>query len=98
MARPKLKINAKRCERLKQIIEETGIHQNQLCADTGISQQAISAMVNKKANVTDQTAELIIERFPQYSLAWLKGDTDYKNNADKFNTIISQVQHEGDLY
>ena len=97
MSRPKKEINAKRCERLKQIISETGIKQNQLAVETGISQQSISAMVQGKANVTQTTAEIIVDRFPQYSIEWLLGFPDFKNNAEKCRSIISQAQHEGDL-
>lgn len=78
MPRPKAEINAKRCERLKQIIREQGIKQTKLSEETGISQQAISAMVRGKANVTETTAEIMAEKFPQYSVEWLLGFTDYK--------------------
>ena len=97
MPRPKAEINAKRCERLKQIIREQGIKQTKLSEETGISQQAISAMVRGKANVTETTAEIMAEKFPQYSVEWLLGFTDYKNNAEKFGITVSQMQHEGYL-
>lgn len=97
MARPKIEINVKRCERLKQIIEETGVKQNELAFNTGISQQAISSMVQKKANVTETTAEIIVKMFPQYSFEWLMGYTDYKNNTEKLCAVISKAQNEGDL-
>ena len=69
MPRPKAEINVKRCERLKQIIKEQGIKQTELSEETGISQQAISAMVQGKANVTEATAEIMADKFPQYSVA-----------------------------
>lgn len=97
MPRPKAEINVKRCERLKQIIKEQGIKQTKLSEETGISQQAISAMVQGKANVTETTAEIMAEKFPQYSVKWLLGFTDYKNNAEEFRITISRMQHEGDL-
>lgn len=97
MSRPKAEINVKRCERLKQIIKEQGIKQTELSEETGISQQAISAMVQGKANVTETTAEIMVEKFPQYSVEWLLGFTDYKNNAEEFGMTVSQMQHEGYL-
>lgn len=97
MPRPKAEINVKRCERLKQVIKEQGIKQTRLSEETGISQQAISAMVQGKANVTETTAEIMAEKFPQYSVEWLLGFTDYKNNAEKFGITASQIQHEGHL-
>lgn len=71
------------------IINETGIKQNQLAKDTCISQQAISAMVQKKANVTETTAETIIKKFPQYRIEWLMGYDDYKTEEDRIDTIVS---------
>lgn len=97
MSRPRVEINVKRCKRLKQVIDETGIKQNQLAADTGISQQSISAMVQEKANVTDTTVEIIVKRFPQYSAEWLLGYSDYKNNSERFAAVVSQTQDECDL-
>ena len=97
MSRPKGEIKGLRCKRLKEIIEREGVKQNQLSEETGISQQSISAMVQGKANVTETTAEIIVKRFPEYSIEWLLGFSDYKNNAEKFRAVISQAQHEGDL-
>lgn len=97
MPRPKAEINVKRCERLKQVIKEQGIKQTRLSEETGISQQAISAMVQGKANVTETTAAIMAEKFPQYSVEWLLGFTDYKNNTEEFGITVSQMQHEGYL-
>lgn len=73
MSRPKGEIKGLRCKRLKEIIEREGVKQNQLSEETGISQQSISAMVQGKANVTETTAEIIVKRFPEYSIEWLLG-------------------------
>ena len=90
MSRPKGEIKGLRCKRLKEIIEREGVKQNQLSEETGISQQSISAMVQGKANVTETTAEIIVKRFPEYSIEWLLGFSDYKNNAEKFRAVISR--------
>lgn len=97
MARPKGVINEKRCKRLKQILVETDTSQKQLHEMTNISQQAISAMIKKYANVTETTAKLVTDLFPNYSFEWLMGYTDYKNNSEKFAAVISKAQNEGDL-
>lgn len=97
MSRPRAEINIKRCKRLKQLIDETGIKQNQLAADTGISQQSISAMVQEKANVTDTTIEIITKKFPQYSAEWLSGYSDYKNTTERFAAAVSRACDEGEL-
>ena len=78
MARPWVKINVKRCKRLKQIIDETKITQYHLAELTNISPQSISNMVRCKANVTEKTARAVVEAFPQYNFEWLMGQSDYK--------------------
>lgn len=83
MARPIVEINVKRCNRLKQLISETGIRQTQLSELTNISQQAISNMVQCKANVTETTARAVIEVFPQYNFDWLMGYSDYKTGLEQ---------------
>lgn len=97
MARPKREVNVERCKRLKQILDETHTTQKSLFEKTGISQQAISAMVQKRANVTETTAKLVTDLFPQYSFEWLMGFTDFKNNSEKLRTVISEMQDEGYL-
>ncbi len=97
MARPKGVIHVERCKRLKQIIDETNVNQKWLSGKTNISQQAISEMVNEHANVTETTAGLITDLFPQYSFSWLMGYTDYKNDSEKFNAVISDMQDESNL-
>lgn len=88
MSRPKGEINVKRCERLKQIISETGISQKELRKKTGVSQQAISAMVRGNANVTETTAKLVTGLFPQYSVDWLMGNSDYKNESHFVSELL----------
>ena len=97
MARPRAKINDKRCMRLKQLIGERKITQTQLSEETGISQQAISAMVQGKANVTETTSAAIVRLFPEYSTEWLLGFSDYKNNKEKFRSVIARGQDESNL-
>ena len=97
MARPKGIIHEERCIRLKQILDDTHTTQKWLSKKTGISQQAISAMIKKNANVTETTAELVTDLFPQYSFEWLMGYTDFKNDSEKYGSVISEIQHESDL-
>lgn len=97
MARPKKEINVERCKRLKQILDQTHTTQKCLSEKTNISQQAISAIVKKQANVTETTAKLVTDLFPQYSFEWLMGYADFKNNSEKFDAVIAKMQDEGSL-
>ena len=93
MARPHTEIKEIRCNRLKQILEETKTTQKQLHEAINVSQQGISQMVNCKANVTSTTATAVIKLFPQYRLEWLMGFDDYKTNADVYVSRINSLDH-----
>lgn len=82
MARPREKIHVERGKRLKQLCEEQGITQEELSRRIYISQQNISRMINGKANVTENTARIIAEKFPDYSFDWLMGHTDFKTSDE----------------
>lgn len=99
MARPWVKINVKRCKRLKQIIDETKITQYHLAELTNISPQSISNMVRCKANVTEKTARAVVEVFPQYNFEWLMGHSEYKTELEqrlspKIFAIVSKKKRE----
>lgn len=82
MARPKKEIHVERGKRLKQLCDEQGISQQELSRRTNISQQNISCMVNGKANVTENTANIIVKEFPEYSFEWLMGYSDFKTSDE----------------
>lgn len=92
MARPKLVINPKRCERLKELIHENTTQQK-LSVLTGISQQAISAMVNERANVTETTAREVLKHYPEYRFEWLMGYDDFKTTSEQISSITGS-RHE----
>ena len=53
-------------------------------------------MVNMKANVTEETAHTILEKYPQYRFEWLMGLDDDKTVNEKNARIVSTAQAEGD--
>lgn len=97
MARPAIKINPKRAERLKIVIDDKKITQKHLSELTGISQQAISAMVNGKTNVTETTARAVVDIFPEYRFEWLMGYIDDKNAAAQLERICNELNCEANL-
>ena len=94
MARPKVKINANRGLRLKQICDEKGITQTQLSKLVNISQQAISNMINGNATVTETTAIEVIKVFPEYRYEWLM---DFDNVNTKEEKKIQVWEQEGKI-
>lgn len=73
MARKKVEINPIRGERLKELLKELNIKQNELAKRIHISQQTISKIIQGKANLTEDTAKAIAKEFPAYSFDYLMG-------------------------
>lgn len=94
MARPKGKINPERGLRLKQICNELDITQAELAKKTHISEQAISGMINGKMNVTETTAKVIHESYPEYSFEWIMDYSKYKSDWDEAVDKITIANEE----
>lgn len=78
MPHPKAEINPLWGERLKILLKEVDLRQSQLAAKIPISQQTISKIINGSASLTLQTAQRIVDLYPQYRIEWLTGRDDYK--------------------
>lgn len=76
MSRTKTEINPKRAENVKKLIEAEKITQTELADRIHMTQQNISRIVQMKQPLTEETARLIIEAFPEYRIEWLLGYDD----------------------
>lgn len=90
MPHPKAEINPLWGIRLKEICEQCDIRQAELAKRIFISQQTISKIINGKATLTLQTAQRIIDLYPQYRIEWLTGRDDYKTYNDVFNALFDK--------
>lgn len=82
MGRPRIKINPKRGQRLKQLCISENITFKSLADSIPISAQSISEIVNGKASLTEQVARRVVELFPKYRFEWLMGFDDFKTEAE----------------
>lgn len=82
-------------KRLKQLLNETRTTQKQLSAKIFLSQQTISQIVTGAASLTPSNAQRIVELFPDYSLEWLLGLSDYKNQKEKNIETFNKIQRDG---
>ena len=97
MSKRKTEVKAIRAKRLKELIDAEGLTQKAFAKKVNYSQQLISDVVNMKTALTEATAEEIISSFPKYSVEWLLGLTDHKNNAEAFRDSINQMNEAGQL-
>lgn len=88
MARPRVEIQRKRGENLKQLCRDEGISQAALANMIHISQQTISKICTGKATLTEQTAKLIVEKYPQYRLEWLLGYDCFKTVDERISALL----------
>lgn len=90
MPRKKVEINPIRGKRLKELLNDQKTDQKELSKQIFISAQTISKIVNGKATLTEQTARLVIDKYPFYNFEWLMGYSDFKYNH-------SEKKHNDDL-
>ena len=97
MSKRKTEIKAIRAKRLKELIDAEGLTQTAFAKKVNYSQQLISDVINMKTALTEATAQDISSAFPEYSVQWLMGLSDHKNDADAFRDSINKMNEEGDL-
>lgn len=94
MGRKKTEINPIRAERVKMILEREKITQTELAERIFQTQQNISRIMQKKQPLTEETARLIIDAFPDswYRIEWLLGYDD----AMTFEEWADKIQYQKD--
>ena len=97
MSRKKTEINPIRAKRLKALIDEEGLSQTDFADIIHMTQQNVSRIINLKTALTEATASEISSSFPKYSVEWLLGLSDHKNEAEAFRDNIDKMNQEGDL-
>ena len=95
MSKRKTEINPIRAKRVKYIYDDQGLTQAQFAERIGMSQQNVSKIVNMKIPLTDTIAQVIINEFPQYRLAWLWGVDNFPTEPDRIRAFFKTLQDEG---
>lgn len=72
MGRKPVPIKTIRGARLKMLMEEQELTQTRLSKITGIDQRLISKIINGKANLTEENARWITEKFPGSAITFEK--------------------------
>ena len=96
MSRKKTEINPIRADRLKTLIDASGITQKQLADRIYQSQQNISRIIQKRQPLTEETARLIISAFPDFRIEWLLGYDDIMKKQDLIPTKYEKMRIEKD--
>ena len=97
MSRKRTEIVPIRAERVKILINREGITQNDFAVRIGQTQQNISRILNLKTALTEETARIIVEKFPEYRIEWLLGYDDSMTNRDVLSSAINQMNEESSL-
>ena len=77
-----------RIARLKKILDEEQITQEQLVLKIGCTQQTISRIMNGKQVLTEHTAHDICNIYTNYTAGWLLG---YVDNGEKESSIQKAI-------
>ena len=93
MPRPRVAINPKHSGILVEVLRREQISQAELSRRIHISQQTITDIRQGRANITQSTAEEIVKVFPQYSLNWLLGLSEFPTEEEQIADAIMTVMH-----
>lgn len=94
MARTKQEVNPKSADRLKQLYQDHNITQEWLSKKTGISQNTLSRIANKKTALSHVVATEIVKALPDERVEWLMGSDDYRTESEKTFSLFSDWNNE----
>ena len=81
--------NKKVGKRVKELYKSHGMTQAKLAEALGYSDQnTISQIVNGHRSLTPEAANTLVRMFPEVSLDWLLGRSDYKNEGDRLMDLL----------
>lgn len=69
-------------ERLKRLLAEQNISQKDLAEKLGVSPTSVNHWVNGKVHMNDYNASLIHDVYPEYSVEYLRGYSEYPNETE----------------
>lgn len=81
---------------LREMLQERGWTQDQLCTITGYGKQAISLIVNEKSGVSADMAKALAAAFGNLPEEWLKWDSQYRLSVAEAD--VSDIERRAHLY
>ena len=85
------KVTPKQAERLRSVLNETGLNQTHFGQHVGVDQRTISKILLGKGAMSEGVAKDISRVFPEYDAAWLLGLSDFKNEKDMAEKLLEQA-------
>ena len=64
MSRKRVEVNPIRGKRLKMLLTENGIDQQELADKIGYTKEHISYIINGRRNLTEEAAQAVVKQFP----------------------------------
>lgn len=97
MGRKRTEINPIRGERLRKLLKDHGIDQNDFATMINYSEEHISYIINGKRNLTVDAAERIVEMFPGTRIEWLLGYDSYetefmKSGCEYIKPVLERIR------
>ena len=83
MSRQRTEINPIRADRVKILMKREKITQTILAERIHQTQQNVSRIMQKRQPLTEETARLIVNAFPEYRIEWILGYEDFMTEKDK---------------
>ena len=84
-------------EHLDTVLKEKRLNQAEFADSFGFSTSSVSEWMNGKRPMSDRTARVIHERWPEYSPDWLRGYDLGRNPSDNFLETIAASREESNM-
>ncbi len=98
-------IKITRSKRLKKVLDDTGMQRKEFADKIKVKPSYLSVLAPKKldgfdlkrlATVTPDIAGRVSRKFPSYSVEWLLGKVDYRNEEERSKAEEAHQKYEGD--
>lgn len=94
MARKNIEINQASGKRIKELLKENKITQIDFADTIHCTSEHLSAIINGRRRLTEDTARSIVLQFPNIRYEWLMGYDDFKTHHDIRNFAIEKIDEE----
>ncbi len=83
-------------ERIKTLLSERDLTQNDLAIITGLSRQSVNSVISGRTNITPETAVALANAFGGEASEWLRLDNDYRLSLIQ-NKDLNEVQYRASI-
>ena len=97
MSKRKIETSENRAANIQTIYKRENLTQTEFAESLGVSQQRISEIL-KKNTVSEYYIDLIAEKYPDYNINWIRGESPYMLKADLNKEYVKRKDAANNAY